>query len=155
MTRGRAYCRKPRGSDHRTQHREASVAPSRPTGGWPRRHISTEQDPPERTPSSAECVQESVDSRNSAIHNAYRTSLRPSSLPKPRHPSLKVVRHSNHGGRMPSAERITNQRVLKDHRRISVPNRADRSPRGTRRTRARLRQGCNNRMLKPLGSMCQ
>ena len=42
-------------------------------------------------PKSAECVQVPIGSRNSAIHNAYHTSLRPSSLFKPRHPSLKVV----------------------------------------------------------------
>ena len=42
-------------------------------------------------PESAECVQKPIDSRNSAIHNAYRISLRPSSVPKPRHPSLKVL----------------------------------------------------------------
>ena len=43
-------------------------------------------------PDSAKCVQRSVGSRNSAIHNAYHTSLRPSSLLEPRHPSLKVVK---------------------------------------------------------------
>ena len=37
------------------------------------------------------CVQHSLDSRNSAIHGAYRILLRPSSLLEPRHPSLKVV----------------------------------------------------------------
>jgi hypothetical protein len=37
------------------------------------------------------CVQHSIDSRNSAIHGAYRILLRPSSLLEPRHPSLKVV----------------------------------------------------------------
>ena len=42
-------------------------------------------------PESAVCVQVSIDSRNSAIHSAYRISLRPSSLFEPRHPSLKVV----------------------------------------------------------------
>ena len=42
--------------------------------------------------SSAVCVQHSIDSRNSAIHSAYRTLLRPSSLPEPRDPSLKVVK---------------------------------------------------------------
>ena len=42
-------------------------------------------------PESAGCVQVSIDSRNSAIHSAYRISLRPSSLFEPRHPSLKVV----------------------------------------------------------------
>ena len=43
-------------------------------------------------PESAVCVQLSFDSRNSAIHNAYRILRRPSSLPEPRHPSLKVVK---------------------------------------------------------------
>ena len=42
-------------------------------------------------PSSTTRVQSSIDSRNSAIHKGYHTSLRPSSLSKPRHPSLKVV----------------------------------------------------------------
>ena len=43
-------------------------------------------------PQSAGCVQHSIDSRNSAIHGAYRILLRPSSLLEPRHPSIKVVR---------------------------------------------------------------
>ena len=42
-------------------------------------------------PDSAKYVQIPIGSRNSAIHNAYHTSLRPSSLLEPRHPSLKVV----------------------------------------------------------------
>lgn len=42
-------------------------------------------------PKSAVRTQVSIDSQNSAIHNAYRSSLRPSSLLKPRHPSLNVV----------------------------------------------------------------
>ena len=42
-------------------------------------------------PASAVYVQIPIGSRNSAIHNAYHTSLRPSSLFEPRHPSLKVV----------------------------------------------------------------
>ena len=42
-------------------------------------------------PERAMYVQGSIDSRNSAIHNAYHTSLRPSSSFEPRHPSLKVV----------------------------------------------------------------
>ena len=42
-------------------------------------------------PDNATYVQIPVGSRNSAIHNAYRNSLRPSSLLEPRHPSLKVV----------------------------------------------------------------
>ena len=45
-------------------------------------------------PESAVYVQISIGSRNSAIHNVYHTSLRPSSLFEPRHPSLKVVRLS-------------------------------------------------------------
>ena len=36
-------------------------------------------------------VQKSIGSRNSAIHNDYHTSLRPSSMLEPRYPSLKVV----------------------------------------------------------------
>ena len=43
-------------------------------------------------PGSAVCVQRSLDSRNSAIHGAYRILLRPSSLLEPRHPSLKIVK---------------------------------------------------------------
>ena len=43
-------------------------------------------------PESAVYVQIPIGSRNSAIHNVYHTSLRPSSLFEPRHPSLKVVR---------------------------------------------------------------
>ena len=42
-------------------------------------------------PKSTIRVQVPVRSRNSAIQNAYRTSLRPSSVFEPRHPSLKVV----------------------------------------------------------------
>ena len=47
-------------------------------------------------PESAVYVQIPIGSRNSAIHNAYHTSLRPSSLLEPRHPSLKVVSSSLH-----------------------------------------------------------
>jgi hypothetical protein len=43
-------------------------------------------------PKSAVCVQLSIDSRNSASHNAYRTLLRPSSISEPRDPSVCVVR---------------------------------------------------------------
>ena len=48
-------------------------------------------------PNSTTRVQSSIDSRNSAIHKGYHTSLRPSSLSEPRHPSLKVVIESNSG----------------------------------------------------------
>ena len=43
-------------------------------------------------PESTVYVQIPVGSRNSASRNAYHTSLRPSSLFEPRHPSLKVVK---------------------------------------------------------------
>ena len=46
-------------------------------------------------PESAVCVQESVGSRNSAIHIAYRSSLHPSSLFEARHHSMKVVFRNN------------------------------------------------------------
>ena len=42
-------------------------------------------------PNSAMCVQETLDSRNSAGRKAYRTSLRPSSVLEPRHSSLKMT----------------------------------------------------------------
>ena len=48
-------------------------------------------------PESAVYVQIPIGSRNSAIHNAYHTSLRPSSLFEPRHPSLKVVFNVRNG----------------------------------------------------------
>ena len=41
---------------------------------------------------SAVCVELSIDSRNSANHNAYRILLRPSSFPEPRDPSRKIVK---------------------------------------------------------------
>ena len=63
-------------------------------------------------PESAGCVQGSIDSRNSAIHSAYRISLRPSSLFEPRHPSLKVVilnkrfRHTEELGRRDTCRQV-------------------------------------------------
>ena len=45
-------------------------------------------------PGSAMCVQNLDDSRGLAIRITYHISLRPSSLWEPRHPLLKVVRHS-------------------------------------------------------------
>ena len=41
--------------------------------------------------SSAICVQQFDDSRNSAIHTTFRVSLRSSSLREPRYPLLRVV----------------------------------------------------------------
>ena len=40
-------------------------------------------------PESTACVQDPIDSQNSAIRNAHRTSLRPSSVSEPRHPPLR------------------------------------------------------------------
>ena len=40
---------------------------------------------------SAACVQPSIDSRNFAIHDAFRSSLRPSSLLEPRHSPLQRI----------------------------------------------------------------
>ena len=49
--------------------------------------------------------------RNSASHNAYHTSLRPSSLFEPRHPSLKVVRkRSPCGGRRRQGSKSTTRK---------------------------------------------
>ena len=57
-------------------------------------------------PESAVYVQVPVGSRNSASRNAYHTSLRPSSLFEPRHPSLKVVgKHSPIGGHRQQAKK--------------------------------------------------
>ena len=44
---------------------------------------------------SAICIRSSVVSRDSAIHQVYHTSLCPSSLPEPRHPSLNVLGESH------------------------------------------------------------
>jgi hypothetical protein len=65
------------------QRRNRAMRLARGTGNTEASILTTEAE-------SAECVQKPIDSRNSAIHNAYRISLRPSSVPKPRHPSLKV-----------------------------------------------------------------
>ena len=65
-------------------------------------------------PESAVYVQIPVGSRNSASRNAYHTSLRPSSLFEPRHPSLKVVRKQSPGGsfrqRAPQAQHQEKER---------------------------------------------
>ena len=50
----------------------------------------TETDVLQGSPYSAICVRKSDGSLKSAIHNAYRISLRPSSMHEPRHPLLKV-----------------------------------------------------------------
>ena len=51
----------------------------------------TETDVLSGNPTSAISVQKSDGSLKSAIHNAYRISLRPSSMREPRHPLLKVL----------------------------------------------------------------
>lgn len=60
-------------------------------------------------PESAFYVQVPIDSRNSAIHNAYHSSLCPSSLFEPRHSSLKVVKERIAGDR-----EITEQKKWKE-----------------------------------------
>ena len=56
-------------------------------------------------PGSAMCVQNLDDSRGLAIRITYRISLRSSSLWEPRHPLLKVVRHSLLGVPSPAPRR--------------------------------------------------
>ena len=53
-------------------------------------YADSEADIPSTEVSGAICVQRFDDSRNSAIHTTYRTSLRSSSLREPRHPLLGV-----------------------------------------------------------------
>ena len=48
---------------------------------------------PSGMPQGHFCVQWSIDSRNSAIHNDYCTSLHPSSTCEPRHLLLKLFMH--------------------------------------------------------------
>ena len=71
-------------------------------------------------PESAVYVQIPVGSRNSASRNAYHTSLRPSSLFEPRHPSLKVVRKQSPSGgfrrRAPQARHKREREKLGDCR---------------------------------------
>ena len=57
-------------------------------------------------PESTVYVQIPVGSRNSASRNAYHTSLRPSSLFEPRHPSLKVVRKQSPCGGLRQRARL-------------------------------------------------
>lgn len=45
---------------------------------------------------AAICIQRFVSSRESASHDTFRTSLRPSSITKPRYPSLSVVWRPRH-----------------------------------------------------------
>ena len=88
------------------------------TGWWARRGQDTVETLKQACfqgyPESAGCVQGSIDSRNSAIHSAYRISLRPSSLFEPRHPSLKVVK-----------VRLLETRLLERFGRVVHPARAD------------------------------
>ena len=70
---------------------DRSSMPPRATTAGTKKTYTLKQACCQGYPESTICVQVPVGSRNSAIHNAYRTSLRPSSLIEPRHPSLKVV----------------------------------------------------------------
>ena len=73
------------------KHASAASEPAKDTSCWHEEVETLKQACFQGYPESARYVQISIGSRNSAIHNAYRTSLRPSSLFEPRHPSLKVV----------------------------------------------------------------
>ena len=72
-------------------HRAPRPAVEKPVGSM-RPKLTLKQACFQGYPESAVYVQIPVGSRNSASRNAYHTSLRPSSLFEPRHPSLKVVR---------------------------------------------------------------
>ena len=65
---------------------------------------------------SAVCVQHSIDSRNSAIHNAYRTLLRPSSLSEPRDSSLNVVKRNRNNFVTRTEMSCENGRPARPHR---------------------------------------
>jgi hypothetical protein len=69
----------------------APLSPVDPPRGWEGRVIDTQPDVLPGMPGSAKCVQRFDDSRDSAIHITYRSSLRSSSLREPRDPLLKVV----------------------------------------------------------------
>ena len=79
------------------KHASAASEPAKDTSCWHEEVETLKQACFQGYPESARYVQISIGSRNSAIHNAYRTSLRPSSLFEPRHPSLKVVNNLNSG----------------------------------------------------------
>ena len=90
------YAKRVRGvrqSAHTLTRKYASAAytPFEGTSCWHEEVETLKQACFQGYPESARYVQISIGSRNSAIHNAYRTSLRPSSSFEPRHPSLKVV----------------------------------------------------------------
>ena len=87
-------------------------------------------------PESAVCVQVPIGSRNSAIHNVYHTSLRPSSLFEPRHPSLKVVIHLNLCRKAGEPTRAAQECERRMGTRLVM---SVRKPGGRRRTRRMLR----------------
>ena len=70
--------------------RERSVPPAAQSTAGECFYADSEADIPSTEVSGAICVQRFDDSRNSAIHTTYRTSLRSSSLREPRHPLLGV-----------------------------------------------------------------
>ena len=72
-------------------HRAPRPAVEKPVGSM-RPKLTLKQACFQGYPESTVYVQIPIGSRNSAIHNAYHTSLRPSSLFEPRHRSLKVVK---------------------------------------------------------------
>ena len=73
---------------------------------WQKRTETLKQTCFQGYPESAMHIQVTIDSRNSAIHNAHHTSLRPSSVFEPRHPSLKVARAHAQGTISPQEHKI-------------------------------------------------
>ena len=69
--------------------------------------LSTEADLLSGNPESAMRVQEAIGSRSSAIHKDYRASLRPSKVPEPRYPSLKVEVLDHHPFQKACAKYLT------------------------------------------------
>ncbi len=122
------------GHGHLGAHTRATNTESPPTDsrGARRKHeteVDTEAGMLSGVPESAVYVQIPVGSRNSASRNAYHTSLRPSSLFEPRHPSLKVVRkHSPFGGYRQRAREAQHTRgahpraKIADSRNVQVHN---------------------------------
>ena len=144
------------GHGHLGAHTRATNTESPPTDsrGARRKHeteVDTEAGMLSGVPESAVYVQIPVGSRNSASRNAYHTSLRPSSLFEPRHPSLKVVsvRKSRASAGTRGTTRMWNSKtpttgatgLSADHRCPAALERSQRTSR--RRPERELTLGCS------------
>ena len=80
--------------EHTLMHKHTLTSDANPQSGilnhWKYMARTLKQACFQGYPESAVYVQVPIDSRNSAVHNAYHTSLCPSSLIEPRHQSPKV-----------------------------------------------------------------